>query len=396
MSEFNCEVVRIGEVKKLPNSDTLSITDVNGYPVIHKSGDYAPGDLAVYVPVDALVPINCDEFRFLDEGKGKTHARIRARKIRGTFSMGLLVKPRRFSWAVGDNVQKELEILKYLPPAEQEPGEKNPSHAMTRKAKPNELRRSENLKIRATMVFSAICLLFAFYAYKDHANLAVAINLVSVFSVCAAVAFNIRYERKANFKPNVPVYDIEGLRRYSNIFQDGEQVSITEKIHGCNGRFVHTGDKFYVGSRTMFRGRDGNVWDQVANKYQLEERLKAYPNMVLFGEVYGKVQDLNYGEKDTVRFVAFDLMDLKTRKYLNVDEFRIMCARLGLPTVPELYRGPWNPDLAKLAEGSTMMPGASHVREGFVCKPMIERTAHGLGRVFLKMIGEGYHLRKGG
>jgi hypothetical protein len=396
MTEFRTEVVRIGEVKKLPNSDTLSITSANGYPVIVKTGDFTEGDLAVYVPVDALVPVAAEEFSFLDDGKGKTHARIRARKLRGTFSMGLLVKPRRFSWAEGDNVQAELKIEKFLPPAEQEPGEKNPAHAMTRKSKPNELRRSENLKIRLAMVFSTIALFFAFFAFKDGMYLASAIELMATVSFVSATVFDIRRQRKINFKPNVPVYDIEGLRRYSNIFKDGELVSITEKIHGCNGRFVHTGHKFYVGSRTMFRGRDGNVWDQVANKYGLEERLKAYPNLVLFGEVYGKVQDLNYGEKDSVRFVAFDLMDLKTRKYLDVDDFRMTCARLGLPTVPELYRGPWNPELAKLAEGSTTMPGASHVREGIVCRPLIERTSHGLGRTILKLAGEGYHLRKGG
>lgn len=41
------------------------------------------------------------------------------------------------------------------------------------------------------------------------------------------------------------------------------------------------------------------------------------------------------------------------------------------------------------------MPGADHVREGFVVKPIRERQDPRLGRVFLKMAGEGYLLRKG-
>jgi len=64
--------------------------------------------------------------------------------------------------------------------------------------------------------------------------------------------------------------------------------------------------------------------------------------------------------------------------------------------VPTLYRGPWSESLRYLAEGKTTMPGADHVREVFVVKPIKERMMRGLGRVFLKFVGEGNLLRKGG
>src|SRR3972149_2610059 len=110
MSEFKVDVVRIREVEKHPNADTLSICHIHsGYPVIFKTGDFHPGDLAVYIPVDALVPLEDSRFAFL---KGRT--RIRASKLRGIFSMGLLI-PAEASWEEGEDVQELLKIKKYEP-----------------------------------------------------------------------------------------------------------------------------------------------------------------------------------------------------------------------------------------------------------------------------------------
>ena len=62
---------------------------------------------------------------------------------------------------------------------------------------------------------------------------------------------------------------------------------------------------------------------------------------ILFGEVYGsKVQSLAYGQAGTLGFVAFDAM--ADGRYLDVDEFAALCARHGVPTAPELYRGPFS------------------------------------------------------
>ena len=97
MTEFKLEAVKIGKIDQLQNSDSLSITNIhNGYPVIFKTGDFHEGDVACYVPVDALVPVDRPEFAFLDAGKGRKFERIRARRLRGTFSMGLLGA---FSWS---------------------------------------------------------------------------------------------------------------------------------------------------------------------------------------------------------------------------------------------------------------------------------------------------------
>lgn len=111
MSEFHVEVVRLGAIEKHPNADTLSITQVHGgYPVILRSGEYQPGDLAVYVPVDAVVPADDPRWAFLGE-----HRRIKAKRLRGVFSMGLLT-PADPSWTEGQDVREALRIEKYEPP----------------------------------------------------------------------------------------------------------------------------------------------------------------------------------------------------------------------------------------------------------------------------------------
>jgi len=110
MSEFHVEVVRVGPITKHPNADTLGLTQYRDYPIIIKIGDFEPGQLAVYVPVDSVVPADDPRWAFLNGS-----CRIRARKLRGIFSMGLLTKADP-TWTEGQNVAAELRITKYEPP----------------------------------------------------------------------------------------------------------------------------------------------------------------------------------------------------------------------------------------------------------------------------------------
>jgi tRNA-binding EMAP/Myf-like protein len=352
VSEFQIEVVRIGKVSKLENSDTLAITTVHdGYPCIVKLGDFTEGDLAVYIPVDALCPVARPEFKFLDAGKGREFERIKARRLRGTFSMGLLIRA-PVGAKVGDNLQAYFGIEKWEPPAEREPQQ--------RKA-------------------------------NKHGS------WIGYLWLRAKQLLGIVPPKP----PSVPVYDIEGIRKYANLIPTGEQVVITEKIHGCNARYIHTGKRFYVGSRTQFRGNGPSVWHDAAKRYDLERIMHQYPGAVLFGEVYGSVQDLKYGvpASEGTRFVVFDVLwesrSDGTRKYMDWDQLQRFCGTHRLPVVPELYRGPWSPELTKLAEGNSTMEGAKHVREGFVVRPLQERVDPRFGRVQLKLHGEGYLTRKG-
>lgn len=333
-TEHNVTVVRIGDIIKHPDADTLGITEVDGRPCIIRLGEYTTGDLAVYVPVDSLVPVADERFAFL-AGKAKAGvARIRAMRLRGIFSMGLIVRPDA-DMTEGDDVRERMGIAVYEPP-----------------------------------------------------------------EVGGGAGGSYESGRQGRDPGCLPCYDIEGARKYHRLLNDGEEIVLTEKIHGANARFVHHGGEFWVGSRTTFKARDGGgMWWRVAEAHGLERKLSARPDLAIYGEVYGQVQDLKYA-KNGHDLIIFDMLDVNTRRWLDYDEMIAIAAEMDLPTVPLLYRGPWSEerkaDLWALAEGSTVVGGGVHVREGWVLRPTKERTDLRLGRVIMKLHGEGYLTRKGG
>lgn len=334
MSEFQISVVEIGEIRKHENADALSVSMVHGgYPCIVKTGEFKEGDKAIYIPVDSMVPLDNPQFAFLrKEGENKEYHRVRALKLRGLFSMGLLI-PADPSWQVGQNVQAELGIKKYEPPEEMHMGGED-----------------------------------------EHCPF------------------------------DFPVYtDIEGLRKWGDVLQEGEKVVISEKIHGANGRWLYWQDRLWVGSHNKIkRESSSNLWWKIAKDCKLEEILKENPGIVLYGEVYGCVQSLKYGHTNGKASVSFfDAMNLKDRRYLDYDAFRELLGAHypinhdALKSVPILFVGPWKKELVRLAEGTTMILGADHIREGIVIKPVKERFDDRIGRVILKYHGEQYLTRKG-
>ena len=92
-------IVRIPEPRIHANADTLELFDILGYQLVAKKGNYAPGDLAVYIQPDSVVP-QISAFAWLWEGvEGEVPARkrrITVRKFRKEYSEGLLMPIRDF------------------------------------------------------------------------------------------------------------------------------------------------------------------------------------------------------------------------------------------------------------------------------------------------------------
>lgn len=339
MSELHVPVVRIGKIGKHPNADTLSITQADGFPVIFRTGDFNTGDLAIYVPVDSLLPLDNPAFRFLAKAEptpGSYH-RLKALRLRGIFSRGLLVT---FSVPVDQGV-----------PAESFLG----------------MNMAESLGIK-----------------KWEPELPVTMNSEQLSDPGFA-----------------PKYGVEHYERFKHFFQPDDEVLVTEKIHGTNARFGWYKDEFWVGSHNSWRKRDDrNVWWQVAAQYDLENRLKTVPGLIVYGEVFGhKIQDLAYGCKTNERqFRVFDIFDTNNGYWLSPQQVYDFCADQGLETVPMFYRGPYTPEAFEhLKDGpSTFDP--KQIREGFVIRLRTPRHYEYLGtaHVVLKSVGEEYLLRKGG
>lgn len=336
MSTFNVPVVVVPKVGKHPNADNLSIVTIFNTPVIFRTGDFHEGDLAVYVPYDAVVPLSDPLFSFLGKGNNNaTTARIKPVRLRGIYSEGLLVKPKP-GMIPGEDVQSSFGITKYEEPEQ-------------------------------------------FSMATDN-------------------------EKDPGFMPR---YEVEPYLKYKHLLTDNEDVVVTEKIHGCNGRFGYVNGRLWVGSHsTIKRFNETNLWWKVAVKLNLEEKLKKFPGVIFYGEVYGQVQDLKYSVSpaEGVRLRIFDAYDTgvredgtrQTGRWFDWSEIEQMTESAGLKTVPKLYEGPLvRATVEALRTGKSTLDNLT-MREGIVIRPMKERYNTETGRTLLKLVSEEYKLRKNG
>lgn len=372
MSDWKVEIVAAGEILPHPNADKLEICKVYGFDVVVKKGEFLPGDLGVFIPLDALVPFT-PYWTFVHEGKDDPrHRRTRARRFRGVFSWGIflsvnslvqegiLLPPRTVE---GDDVGERLGITRYVPP---EPKAYGFAHG------------------------------------------------------------------KSVSKRNVPGFreytDIQHLRRFPDLFSPGELVVATEKIHGANFRCGWIGGRWVVGShhcvkrddsrwlrfttavwnrlaflrpllslvgirpQNHFYGKD--IWNETAERYDLKERLKDYKDYILFGEVYGPVQKLHYGSPEQPQLVFFDLYDVKENYFCDWSVFLQTALALDLPTPPVVYSGEFVPDmrLEELSESPlAKLNGVNgHLAEGVVMKTVVERASG--PRAIAKLINPEYAI----
>lgn len=118
MSTHKIEVLKVEEIRKHENADALEIVPIWGYQCITRKGQFSVGDLVAYVEPDYMVDVNRPEFCFLDthpENKQPEKlVRIRAKKLRGVWSQGLLI-PAPTGTALGDNVMEILGVKRYEP-----------------------------------------------------------------------------------------------------------------------------------------------------------------------------------------------------------------------------------------------------------------------------------------
>lgn len=330
MSTHAVNIIEIDNVSPHPNADKLQLTKIGGWQcVIGK--DIGVGDRAIYIEPDYVVNTEHPAFSFLKKD-GKPGQRIAVRKFRGQLSQGLIipVPDDLKSLPTGSNVIEQLGITRYEPP--------------------------EN---------------FSTYA-------------------------EFRTGPSLNY---VPKFDVESYQRYVELFSPGEIVIATEKLHGANGRFVWAKDpktgEFdqYCGSRTNWLKNEGNnIWWQVFQKTpSIGEWCKANPEIVLYGEVFGAVQNLKYGLTG-IAFAAFAVLNKGI--WLDYDQMIASLNEFKVPTVPFVYRGPFDQKLLyDLAEENSRWPTAvasNQLSEGIVVVPEHERTSDNIGRVCLKIVSNRY------
>ena len=184
-----------------------------------------------------------------------------------------------------------------------------------------------------------------------------------------------------------PKYDVENFQPYAWALQPGEQVVVTEKLHGTNARFMWQDGHQWAGSRTQWKAEDAAcVWRHCLTQNPwITEWCQAHPGLMVYGEIYGWVQKLRYGaQPGQVWFAPFDV--LAGNHWLDYD-----LARALLPDhwVPVLFTGPFDLEACRALslKDSTLAP---HMSEGVVIRPVVNRYERDLGRVQLKLVSARY------
>jgi len=351
------EVDRIAEILPHPDPETvaLELARVKNWWCCIKKGSFSVGDACVYVPPGTVVPVEVTDkwgitnytssMPRLGDGTQPTSRRIRATRLRGTPSRGVILPVENPEWPVGHSVVEYYGLSKY------EPVQINDGEAMP----PVE----------------------EFHKYTD----------------------------------------VESYGNFPNIFKEGEEVVVDEKIHGKNLRagLVHDGTDFVlmVGSHNQrmreisSKGVRSTFWTIMDEPMQnllrhVSEQHKAYErnaNVVVFAELFGrKIQDMEYGRGD-VGYRAYDIS--VNGEYLSYIEKNRLFVYFGIPVAPALYRGPFSDKkMQELVDGPTTMcdpkeAGRFCGREGIVIRPIVERIEPGFGRAILKLVSVDYENRKG-
>jgi len=224
--------------------------------------------------------------------------------------------------------------------------------------------------------------------------------------------------------------EVENLQNFPDLFEPGEKVVASEKLHGRNCRVgvvkcvdedtnerpvltLGQDHKYMVmaGSHGLPRkcGRD-SVYEWAWREQQegvtklLGNLVKSFEggnniaplSVIVFGEMYGyKMQDLTYDMGKNLGFAIFDIA--VDHQWLDHDEVSARVEMTGLEMVPILYKGEYDIEkLTEVATGSTTLGDSSHIREGLVVRPIRERRDRGHGRVILKLKNPDYVMREGG
>ncbi|MCJ1676732.1 RNA ligase (ATP) [Streptomyces sp. APSN-46.1] len=338
-----------------PNADALELAQVGLYRAVVAKGVYRTGDFALYIPEQAVLPAALiEELGLTGRLAGSASDRVKAVRLRGELSQGLVCRPRALAHLDLGRAAKEgtdfaelLGITKWAPP------------------------------VPTTM------------------------------------------DGEVESAPDLlPWVDVENLQRYPHVFEPGEPVVLTEKLHGtaCLLTYVAEGGRVLVSSKGFgskglaLKEEERNVYWRAVRGHgvpeaaaRLAEKLGA-SRVGIFGEVYGTgVQDLGYGAHaglaDTAPgFAVFDVSAEIDGQVRWLDPADVLTDG-ELPLVPRLFEGPYELDVVlELASGRETVSGRNlHLREGVVIRPAAERYSPVLGgRAIAKAVSPAYLTRKGG
>lgn len=341
MSSFEVRVCRV-TIEPHPDSEAqfIEVGRVDGYISVVGKDSLKTGDLAVYIPEQAIVPAwILQELELEGKLAGPDHNRVKAVRLRKQLSQGLLWKPKEWKdhWVEGAEIAAEVGITKWVPEV------------------PAQLRG---------LVEGAP---HGFRGYVDIEDLK-------------------RFP--GMFAEGDPVQFTEKLHG---------SCLIAALIDG----HAHISSKGVGGRHLVIKEDANNAYWRVASELNLHNRLQGFlaglgqprKTIILYGEMLG-VQDLKYGlARGKLGYAAFDVW--LDDQFVSPHWFQQFCRDLALPAAPVLYEGPFSWEVARThASGQSTL--AAHIREGIVIRPMPGEQLLPTGeRKIAKLVSPEYLTRGG-
>ncbi len=367
MADFEAKVYKL-TIEEHPKADLLEIARVGDYRSIVGKGEYKTGDLGVYIPEQAICPAwLVERLGLVGKLAGKAKNRVKAIKLRGILSQGLIYPVISESDLWNQRVQLEVGQI----------------------------------------------------GVEEGEDIARFLGITKYEPVVpTSMSGEVEGASGCTIK-----YDIENIKKYPDVLISGEEVYITEKLHGTWCCFGSHPDAPYVVSSKGLSARglifqintentERNLYVRTLEEtridsYNLVDRAHFYFNMLtgnpmlpfyILGEIFGRgVQDLHYGlNKPSFRIFDVYVGQPGQGKYLDHEELiDFIYGVEGAVLVPQIYVGKYSKEIVEQYTDGTDMLGGFNVREGVVVKPTKEREHEELGRVILKSVSEDYLLRKG-
>ncbi|MEV2235632.1 RNA ligase (ATP) [Streptomyces phaeochromogenes] len=339
-------------VHEHPNADALELAQVGLYRAVVAKGVYRTGETAVYIPEQSVLPEELiEELGLTGRLAGSRSDRVKAVRLRGELSQGIVCRPKALAGV--------------------------------------DLAR----------------------AAADGTDFAERLGITKWVPPIPPT-MDGEVEQAPDLLPWV---DIENIQRYPDIFAPGEDVVLTEKLHGSaclltyfaeDGRVQVSSKGFGAKYLALTEDPRNLYWRAIhghgvaAAAARLAERLGAR-RVGVFGEVYGAgVQDLTYGadgRRETLGYAVFDVSAEIDGEIRWLDATELLTGEL--PLVPRLYEGPYDIGrVLEFASGRETVSGQGlHLREGVVIRPATERYSPVTGgRAVAKAVSPAYLTRKGG
>lgn len=343
MERILAGIQRVLAVEPIENADAIELARISGWQCVVKKGVFAPGDLSLYLEIDAIPP-DTEAFRFLWQPRAVEGAvatlverpanyRIRTMKLRGVLSQGVLLPLGELGFGpveAGQDMTELLGVTRYEPPVKE--------MAEARASFPSFLSKTDEMRVQSV--------------------------------------------------PGV-LEELRGLPYVATLKCDGSSATFCLDPHD---------GAFHACSRNMSVVEGESVYWRVARKYDLEAVLRRSPHLAVQGEICGPgIQKNRMGLNEYALFV-FNVYDISTGCHLAPAEARRWIEENGLTPVPVIETGEafqhTQTSLLALAEGK--YPGTLNEREGIVLRPLRETYSRVLrGCLSFKAISNSFLLKGG-